>query len=146
VSRTPREREAERTAIRAAADRLLAGTPLKSTSGKLTTTELIRESGLRRDVVYADYKDLVEEFQARVKAQSSTPDAMRELAERNAELIEKLTKVKAELAEEHAAGTAMRLVVAELSLELQQAREELAEAQNVTRLPARRGDGLIGPC
>ena len=146
MSRTPKEREAERTAIQAAADRLLAGTPLKSTSGKLTATELSSESGIRRDVVYADYKDLVEDFQARVKAQNSTPDAMRELAERNAELTEKLARAKAELAEEQAAGTALRLVVAELSLELQQAREELAVSGNVKRLPNRRGDGLIGPC
>jgi len=47
---------AEAAAIRAAADRLLAGTPLRSVSGKLTVTELITESGLRRDVVYADYQ------------------------------------------------------------------------------------------
>jgi hypothetical protein len=83
VSRTQRERESQRTAIRAAADRLLAGTPLRSASGKLTVTELITESGLRRDVVYADSKDLVEEFQARVKAQDSTPEAMRDLAGHN---------------------------------------------------------------
>jgi hypothetical protein len=146
VSRAPRDRETERTAIQAAADRLLAGTPLKSTSGKLTITGLISESGLRRDVVYADYKDLMEEFQARVKAQDSTPDAMRDLAERNAQLTDKLTKIKAELAEEQRTGAALRMAVAELSLDLQQAKEELANAQNVTRFPVRRGDGLIGPC
>ncbi len=137
MSRTPRERQSERTAIRAAADRLLAGTPLRSASGKLTATELITESGLRRDVVYADHKDLVEEFQAHARAQDSTPEAMRDLAERNAELAGKLTEARAELAAERAAGAALRLVIAELSLELHQAREELAAAGNVTRLPAR---------
>jgi hypothetical protein len=71
---------------------------------------------------------------------------MRELAERNAALADKLATVKAELIEEQRAGAALRLVVAELSLELRQAKEELAEAQNVTRLPVRRGDGSIGPC
>jgi hypothetical protein len=137
VSRTPRERQSERTAIRAAADRLLAGTLLRSASGKLTVTELITESGLRRDVVYADHKDLVEEFQARARTQDSTPDTMRDLAGRNEELTGKLTEARAELAAERAAGAALRLVVAELSLELQQAREELAAAGTVTRLPAR---------
>jgi Tfp pilus assembly protein FimV len=137
VSRTQRERQAERTAIRAAADRLLAGTPLRSASGKLTVAELITESGLRRDVVYADSKDLVEQFQARAKAQDSTPEAMRDLAERNAELARKLTEARAELAAERAAGAALRQVIAELSLELQQAREELAATGNVTRLSAR---------
>jgi hypothetical protein len=51
VSRSRRDRDAERAAIRAAAGRLLAGTPLSSASGNLTGTELITESALRRDVV-----------------------------------------------------------------------------------------------
>jgi hypothetical protein len=59
VTRTPRQRAAERTAIRAAADRLLAGMPLRTASGRLTVTELM---------------------------QDSAPEAMRELAERNTEL------------------------------------------------------------
>ncbi|MGH3533186.1 MAG: hypothetical protein ACRDR6_16795 [Pseudonocardiaceae bacterium] len=139
MSRTPREREAERSALRAAADRLLAGTPLRSTSGKLTVSKLISESGQRRDVVYADYRDLVEEFQARVKARDSTPEATRGLAEENAGLADKIAKVKADLEEQRAAGAALRRIVAELSLELQQARDELATAGNVTRLPVRGG-------
>ncbi len=43
-----------------------------------------------------------------------------------------------------AAGAALRLVVAELSLELQQAREELTAAGNVTRLPVRRDGTPVG--
>ena len=43
-----------------------------------------------------------------------------------------------------AAGAALRLVVAELSLELQQAREELTAAGNVTRLPVRRDGAPVG--
>lgn len=141
MSRTSRDRESERTAIRAAADRLLSGTPLRSASGKLTASELITESGLRRDLIYADYKNLLEEFQARVKAQERMPEAMRHLARRNAELTGKLAQTRAELTAEQAAGAALRRVVAELSLELQQAREELAAAGTVTRLPARPGTG-----
>jgi hypothetical protein len=75
MTRKPRDRSAEAAAITAATGRLLAGTPLRSSLGKLTTTELIAESGLRRDVVY-EHADLVEDFQARVKAQNSTPAAM----------------------------------------------------------------------
>jgi hypothetical protein len=146
MSRTPREREAERAGIRAAADRLLAGTPLRSASGKLTTGELISESGLRRDVVYADYRDLVEDFQAKAKAQDSTPLAMQQLADKNTELSETLTQVKAELTEERATGAALRRVVAELSLELRQAREELAANTNVTSLRIARGSAITGPC
>ncbi|MFB6940791.1 hypothetical protein ACFWGL_08125 [Streptomyces sp. NPDC060286] len=147
TSRRPRDREAERAALRAAADRLLAGTPLRSSSGRLTASELLRESGLRRDVAYGDHKDLVEEFQARVKAQSATPAAMQELADKYSEVKEKLAAITEELARERAAGATLRRIIAELSLELDQAWEELGQSGNIARLPAprrrvsRRGQG-----
>ncbi len=136
--RRPRDLEAERAALRAAADRLLAGTPLRSTSGKLTASELLRESGLRRDVAYGDHKDLVEEFQARAKAQRCTPAAMQELADQKAELNKKLADATEALAKERAVTAALRRIIAEIDLELDQAREELGQSGNVTRLPAPR--------
>lgn len=136
MSRTPRDRDAERTAIRAAADRLLAGTPLNSTTGKLTGTELITESGLRRDVVY-EHRDLVDEFKARAKAQNTTPLAMQQLADDHATTKKELASTKEELANERATNSVLRRIVAELSLELEHAREELAGHRNVTRLPSR---------
>ncbi|EFL20836.1 conserved hypothetical protein [Streptomyces himastatinicus ATCC 53653] len=138
TSRRRRDKQAERAALRAAADRLLAGTPLRSASGKLTATELLRESGLRRDVTYGDHRDLVEEFQARAKAQQCTPAAVQELADRNAELKKKLADATDALAREHAVTTALRRIIAELELELDRAREELGQSGNVTRLPAPR--------
>ncbi|MDV9194596.1 hypothetical protein [Streptomyces sp. Wh19] len=75
MGRRPRDQEADRSAIQAAADRLLAGTPLRSQSGRLTASELITECDLRRDIVYR-HTDLVQDFQARGKAQDSTPTAM----------------------------------------------------------------------
>ncbi|MEV0401214.1 hypothetical protein [Actinoallomurus sp. NPDC050550] len=134
MSRAPRDREADRATIRAAADRLLAGTPLHSASGKLTGTELITESGLRRDVVYG-HRDLVDDFQARVKAQHTIPLAMQKLTAENTQLNEQLTHARAKLATERATGQALRRAIAELSLELQQAHEELAAASEVTALP-----------
>lgn len=145
MARRTRDRDAERTAIRAATERLLAGTPLRSTSGKLTTTELIAEADLRRDVVY-DHPDLVEEFQARLKAQDSTPGAFQQLAERNAALTAELATTKRRLAGEQAATTILRKALAEVSLELQQAHEELAGLSGVTRLPIASGratDGIL---
>jgi hypothetical protein len=62
----PRDRAAERAAITAAAARLLAGTPLRAPSGKLTATELIAESALRRDILY-EHRDLVDDFRARAQ-------------------------------------------------------------------------------
>jgi hypothetical protein len=74
MSRRPRDLTAERAAITAAAERLMAGVPLHSMTGKLTQSELIRESQLRRDVVY-QYHDLVDAFKAQVKAQHNVPAA-----------------------------------------------------------------------
>lgn len=136
--RHPRDRDAERSALRSAADRLLAGTPLRSESGRLTATELLCESGLRRDVAYGDHKDLVEEFQARARAQNATPSAMQELADKCSELKERLAAVTDNLTKERAVTAALRRIVAELDLELRQAREELEQTGNVTRLPAPR--------
>lgn len=137
MGRQQRDRCAEQAAISAAAGRLLVGTPLRS-SGKLTVSELITESGLRRDVIYGDHKDQVEAFQAKVKAQNSTPAAMQQLAMQNAGLQDKLTAVKAELAAERETGAVLRRMVAELCLELHQAREELAAATGVTPLRSAR--------
>ncbi|MDL2075817.1 hypothetical protein QNN03_05140 [Streptomyces sp. GXMU-J15] len=138
TGREPRNREAERTALRSAADRLLAGTPLRSETGRLTATELLRESGLRRDVAYGDHKDLVEEFQARVRAQNATPSAMRELADKYDVLKERLASVTEDLSKERAITATLRRIVAELDLELRQARDELAQSENVSTLPAPR--------
>lgn len=135
TSRRPRDLEAERASLRAAADRLLAGMPLRSPSGKLTASELLRESALRRDVAYGDHKDLVEEFQARVRAQNVTPSAMQELADKCAKLKEKLAVVTGDLAKERDVSATLRRIAAELDLELQQARKEIEQSGIVTRLP-----------
>jgi hypothetical protein len=142
MSRAPRDRDVEARAIVAAINRLLEGTPLRSESGKLTATELITESGLRRDVVY-EHPDLLDLFKAGAKAQHSTPTAMRELADKLAIAETELAKVKRDLAEERQAAALLRKALAELSLELEQARSESAETARVTRLPsARQGPSL----
>ncbi|MGP3637676.1 hypothetical protein ACTU45_30780 [Streptomyces sp. 24-1644] len=143
MTRKSRDREAERQDIRAAAERLLAGTPLRSPVGKLTGTELIAECGLRRDVVYGDHKELVDEFRARAKAQNFTPQVVQNMAEENIALREAMTKIKTELAAERDRGHALARAATELSLELEQTREELAAAQQVTRLPGPRGTGRM---
>ncbi|MGW7463779.1 hypothetical protein ACWGJT_03505 [Streptomyces xantholiticus] len=134
MTRRNRDRDAEREAIRAAATRLLTGTPFRSTAGKLSGTELIVECGLRRDIVYGDHKDLVDEFKARSQAQNRTPEVAQRLAEDNAALRDALAKTKEQLAAERERARALIRATAELSLELDQAREELAAAQQVTRL------------
>jgi hypothetical protein len=135
VTRRPRDRTAERAALRAAADRLLAGTPLRSASGALTGTELIIESGLRRDVVYGDHRDLVQDFQARAKAQHAVPTVVEEITEKNKALQHEITVLKTDLATERERNKTLARVAVELSLELEQARAQLAQQASVTRLP-----------
>ncbi|MGW4735671.1 hypothetical protein ACWEQC_42095 [Streptomyces shenzhenensis] len=137
TTRRPRDTSAERSTLRAAADRLLEGTPLHSETGRLTVTELLRESGLRRDVVYGDHKDLVEEFQARARARQHTPALAQSLADENTQLKQKLTDATSALAKEREATAVLRRLVAELGLELHAAREGSGPAP-VTSLPARR--------
>ncbi|WP_327256102.1 hypothetical protein [Streptomyces sp. NBC_01244] len=140
TTRRPRDLSAERSALLAAADRLLEGTPLRSESGRLTVTELLRESGLRRDVVYGDHKDLVEEFQYRVRAQQRTPAIAQSLADENAQLKQKLADATTALSKEREITAALRRLVAELDLELHAVHEGSGPAR-ITTLPARRRPG-----
>ena len=132
-----RDRAAEQAAITSAAERLLAATPLRSATGKLTVSELITESGLRRDSVY-DHPHLIDAFKARGKARDSAPAALTALAGERDDLRSQLTAAKDELSRERHAASTLRKLIAELSLELDQAREELQGSSNVTPLrPAR---------
>jgi uncharacterized protein YigA (DUF484 family) len=144
MSRLPRDHGADRAAITAAADRLLTGTPLRSASGNLTQTELIAEAGLRRDIVYA-HRDLVDQFKARVRNQHSTPAVMQALADQNAALTSQLRDLTADLAHERTRTATIRRLAAELSLELQQAREELIAVSAVTALHRPRRQQLPAP-
>ncbi|MDT0616484.1 hypothetical protein [Streptomyces lancefieldiae] len=137
MGRRPRDQEADRAAIQAAAERLLAGTPLRSRSGRLTASELITECDLRRDIVYR-HTDLVQDFQARAKAQDSTPTAMQELADENRTLKAEADDLRDELRQERARTKTMRMIIAELSLELEQVKAELEGASGIARLPDRR--------
>jgi len=136
MTRRRRDLDAERRDLAAAAERLLAGTPLRSTTGKLTSTQLITESGLRRDVVYGDHKNLVDDFKAHVKAQHATPHSIARTADENRVLKNENAALKRQLAEERETTKTMTKIVGELSLELHQAREELASLRPVPRIGA----------
>jgi hypothetical protein len=129
VGRQRRDRHAEESSINTAADRLLAESALSS-SGKLTVSALITESGLRRDVVY-EHATLVEAFKTRVTTRQSMPLAMRQLTDQHAEANRLVAALKAELTAERAAVARIRKLAAELSLELQDVREQLARSGNV---------------
>ncbi|MFG2683122.1 hypothetical protein [Streptomyces sp. NPDC048392] len=85
----------------------------------------------------------MDEFRARAKAQNFTPQVVQDMADENLVLREALTKIKTELAAERERVHALVRAATELSLELEQSREELAAAQQVTRLPGPRGTGQV---
>jgi hypothetical protein len=140
MARLRRDRNAEKAAITAAASRLLTGIPLRSVTGKLTATELITEAGLRRDGVYEHDKthQVVRDFLVRAKAQHAVPAAMQQLTDDHRRLRQELAETRATLAAERGKVKTLMKIATELSLELQQARDELAVASQVTRLPPRR--------
>jgi hypothetical protein len=142
TTRRPRDLEAERAALRAAGDRLLNGSPLHSDSGSLTVTELLRECGLRRDVAYGDHKNLIEEFQARTRAQQHTPAIAQSLADENAQLRQRLTDITSALAKEREMTATLRRLVCELDLELHAEREGSGTTR-VIALPPRRRPGSL---
>jgi hypothetical protein len=115
VSRPGRDRDTERRAIQSAAQRLLAGTPLRSASGALSASELIAESGLPRWKVY-EHRDLVEQFQAAVKAQDAVPAAIQDIMQQNESLKAKAGTLRAELDAERSRTAALRRVITEQSL------------------------------
>ncbi|CAL9653565.1 hypothetical protein SUDANB176_06706 [Streptomyces sp. enrichment culture] len=93
----------ERKNIRAAMNRLLAGTPLRS-DGALTILALAAEADVKRHVLTHRHTDLKDEFYARVRAQGQIPDSERKLRaelkktkERLAELIEENKRQQAEI-------------------------------------------------
>ncbi|MBX7546923.1 hypothetical protein K1Y78_02590 [Streptomyces sp. tea 10] len=89
------DRTAERKNIRAAIDRLLAGTPLRS-DGALTVVSLAAEADVKRHVLTHRHTDLKDEFYARVRAQGTVPDSERKLRQELKETKERLAEVLAE--------------------------------------------------
>ncbi|MEV4506014.1 hypothetical protein [Streptomyces klenkii] len=82
-------------------------------------------------MVYGDHKNLVYEFQARVKAQNSAPAAVEKVHEQNKALKEEIRALKADLATEREKSKVLTKIAVELSLELDQARQELGSASAV---------------
>ncbi|MFG2945815.1 hypothetical protein [Streptomyces adustus] len=97
------DRTVERKNIRAAMNRLLSGTPLRS-DGALTVVSLADEAEVKRHVLTHRHTDLKDEFYARVRAQGQVPDSERKLRqelaetkERLAEILEENNQLKAEV-------------------------------------------------
>ncbi|MGX8908603.1 hypothetical protein ACR820_25815 [Streptomyces netropsis] len=82
--------------LRAAADRLLAGTPLHS-SGKLTILDLSQEAQVKRWLLTHKYPHrLMEKYQAEFKAAQHKPEPVQAAERRIAALREDLAKARKE--------------------------------------------------
>ncbi len=90
----------DRAAIQAATDRLLTGTPLRST-GELTVVQLAFEADVKRWLLTHKHRDLAEQFQARVRASGGDPPPVIELKARIQHLEEDNTRLRVDNAEQH---------------------------------------------
>jgi chromosome segregation ATPase len=95
--------DAERAAIRAAMQRLLDGTPKRST-GALSILQLAAEAGIKRWVLTHKHTDLADEFRSRVDALGPIPAAYsnlerqaRDAQEANQELRAQNTQLRAQI-------------------------------------------------
>ncbi|MDT0615014.1 hypothetical protein [Streptomyces lancefieldiae] len=110
------QHEDERTRIRAAIDRLLAGQPTSS-NGSLTAVALAAEAGVHRMALQKRHADLKEEFYARVRTEThQTPEVEKRLRTEVVRLKEALKDSRAAEAASRHRAEQMALVAAVLIL------------------------------
>src|SRR5216684_8924523 len=88
----------ERAAIQAAADRLLAGTPLRS-ADQLTIVQLAVEANVKRWLLTHKHRDLAEQFQARARAIDGDPPPIAGLKAQLTQLTEDNTRLRTDNAD-----------------------------------------------
>lgn len=106
----------ERDDIRAAMDRLLKGTPLRS-NGALTVVSLAAEADVKRHLLTHRHTDLKDEFNAKIRAQGHVPDSERRLREQLDQAVSRLETLREENAELKLANEGYARVVNLLALE-----------------------------
>jgi hypothetical protein len=135
----------DRRAIQAAADRLLAGTPLRST-GELTVVQLAAEAGVKRWLLTHKHRDLAEQFQARARATGGVPPPVADLKTKIGQLAEDNARLRADNAEHKARATYYAHIINELSTDLEQVIAErdqlLGNVRAITGAPSLRNRTL----
>jgi septal ring factor EnvC (AmiA/AmiB activator) len=117
-----------RNHIRAAMDRLLAGTPLRS-DGALTIVALAAEAGIKRHILTHRHTDLKEEFYARVRAQNRIPESERRLRDQLEAAQRRLSDLNEQNRQQQQSIDAFARIVNVLTVE----NEELATQLNNQR-------------
>ncbi|MFE6869590.1 hypothetical protein ACFVFS_23935 [Kitasatospora sp. NPDC057692] len=114
----------ERDRIRAAMQRILAGTPQHST-GALTIVALAQEAGVPRNALTQRHPDLRNEFYDHVQQLGAVPDTEARLRETVAKLKKTIAAKNKELGQLRADVPALVRVVNQLALENQRLRDQL---------------------
>jgi septal ring factor EnvC (AmiA/AmiB activator) len=132
------DRQAERDAIQAAASRLLAGTPTRST-GALTVLQLAAEAGVKRWVLTHKHPDLRQAFEEQRRATDHVPLAFQNLSSKIADLEAANRRLRADNTELAERVNTYAQVIRELSTEIDSLRTQTAIPDNVRLLHTRLG-------
>ncbi|WP_045743770.1 hypothetical protein [Actinoplanes rectilineatus] len=125
---------ADRDAIRAAIDRLLAGTPLRS-DGSLTIVALADEANIKRRLLTHRHTDLKDEFYARVRARGHVPDNERKLRDDLYKATERIKELIAEINKIQGENHAFARIINVLELENHQLRTDTGRTGHLAALP-----------
>jgi hypothetical protein len=125
--------QAERSAITAAMDRLLHGTPTRST-GSLTVVQLAAEAGVKRWVLTHKHTDLRGEFQRRAQMASKLPPAFQHLEAKITDLQADNQALRADNRRLRERNDIYAMIINELSIMLHRANLLPIQAGNVTQL------------
>jgi len=131
--------DSERGQIRAAMNRLLAGTPLRS-GGALTVVSLAVEAGVKRHLLTHRHTDLKDEFYARVKAQGSIPASEQELRDELKAAQRKLAEAREENRQLKASVEAFARIVNVLTVENDRLTRRQSEPCGTPLIPLRPGN------
>lgn len=127
----------ERAQIRAAMDRILAGTPERS-NGALTVVALALEAGVPRNALTQRHIDLKNEFYQRIRERGADNGDEARLRATIARLRQSIASKNKELARLRADVAALVRAVHQLTLENQQLRDMRASTDgNVISFPRR---------
>jgi septal ring factor EnvC (AmiA/AmiB activator) len=130
-----RSATADRDAIRAAIDRLLAGTPLRSNES-LTVVALADEANVKRHLLTHRHTDLKDEFYARVRARGHVPDNERKLREDLSKATGRIKELVAEISKLQGENDAFARIINVLELENHQLRTGTGKTGRLVALPA----------
>lgn len=130
------EHTAERDAIKAAASRLLAGTPLRS-NGALTVVALAEEAGVKRHVLTHRHTDLKDLFYAQVRTRGQVPDSERRLRAELDTTRRRLTEANDQIKSLENDNDTLTRIVNILATENARFRDQLQSASSAVVRPLR---------